>query len=153
PLAIAVAISGLSKFDEKKTTRVCHCSDLIVASNCGPVRSPGRDGSRSAKSGDRSRTISMHVLPSRQLATTLKSLSFDKMLFRPYKTTGQRSTITRLTQCEVTEDSVRRCPNPTGCRTAKATSSTQKRHVARRHRRNTTRTLRMLEDGNATGQR
>src|SRR5262249_50887557 len=52
----------------------------------------------SAKSGDRSRTISMQVFASRQVATTLKSLSADRMLFKPHRTTAWRSAITTLTQ-------------------------------------------------------
>jgi hypothetical protein len=105
PRAIAVAVSRRSKDNEKKTTRVHKCSDLIAASNCSPLRS-SRDVSSSAKFGDWSRMTSTHVFPSRQLATTLKSLSADKMLFRPHRITGWRSAITTLMQRGATfEDS------------------------------------------------
>jgi hypothetical protein len=53
----------------------------------------------------------MQVFASRQIATTLKSLSADKMLFRPHKTTGWRSAMTTLTQRD-TEDSAQETPQP-----------------------------------------
>src|SRR5262249_49486834 len=110
---MAVAISGLCKCDEKKTSRVRQCSDLIAASNSRPLGSLSTNGSTTAKSGNRSRTISMQVFASRQVATTAKSLSADKMLFKPHRTTGWRSAITTLTQRD-TEDSPFRtgAPNP-----------------------------------------
>src|SRR5262249_26782981 len=83
---MAVALSGLFKFDQKKTSRVRQCSDLIAASNSRPLGSLSTNGSTTAKSGDRSRTISMQVFASRQVATTAKSLSADKMLFKPHRT-------------------------------------------------------------------
>ena len=95
-------LGSCRKTRRKKPLGCPSCSDLIAASNRNPLRSSSRNGSSSAKSGDRSRMTSRSVFPSRQLATTLKSLSAHNMLCRPHKTTGWRSAITILTQRRAT---------------------------------------------------